>query len=104
MKKILIIDDEKSITWMLCEALSLHGFKGVEANNMNDASNFVMCKPDLIFLDLQGGDIERDTIQRYAKRNSIPLVTMSGNDSLKPQLLKPFGIKEFIKKIKEQLK
>ena len=68
-KKILVVDDEKSIRELLRHKLSIRGFEVVTAKNGKEfAESAFVQKPDLIILDIWlknmiGTDVYNDLIQ-----------------------------------------
>jgi len=53
IKRILIIDDEEDLCWLLSSALSVKGYDVSTANRLHHGVALLEGKPDLIFLDLK---------------------------------------------------
>ncbi len=53
IRRILIIDDEEDLCWLLSSALSLKGYHVSTANRLEQGIALLEEKPDLIFLDLK---------------------------------------------------
>ena len=76
MHKILIIDDEKDICFLISEILNDENFKAISASNSSEAlEKYNKFNPDLIILDVWLGKSEFDGIQLLSKFKDLnPLI------------------------------
>ena len=112
-KKILIIEDEESISDLLCYSLEKEGFITKAAYNGKDGLALVEeFKPDMIILDLMlpdtnGFDVCKEIIKGY----TIPIIMVTAKSDIVDKILgmelgaddyitKPFDIREVITRIK----
>ena len=87
MHKILIIDDEKDICFLISEILKDEDYYTTSALNSDDALNkFKQNKPDLIILDVWLSNSKLDGIellQEFKKIDSkIPIIIISGHGTV----------------------
>ena len=87
MHKILIIDDEKDICFLISEILKDEDYNTTSALNSDDALNkFKQNKPDLIILDVWLSNSKLDGIellQEFKKIDSkIPIIIISGHGTV----------------------
>ena len=87
MSKVLIIDDESDICFLISEILSDENFICDTANNSNQAiSKFDEFNPELIILDVWLGNSELDGIELLEKFKDlnplIPIVIISGHGNV----------------------
>ena len=85
--KVLIIDDEKDICYLISEILKDENFISDFAINSSDAlKKFELFKPDLIILDVWLGNSELDGLEllkKFKKNNSsIPVIIISGHGTV----------------------
>ena len=85
--KILIIDDEKDICFLISEILKDENYITTSANNSDDAiKEFSTFKPDLIILDVWLGNSNLDGIEllkEFKKINIfIPVIVISGHGTV----------------------
>ena len=85
--KILIIDDEKDICFLISELLKDEGYLMSSANNSNEAlKEFSIFKPDLIILDVWLGNSDLDGIELLKKFKEfdpkIPIIIISGHGTV----------------------
>ena len=118
IKKILIVDDEKDMCWLLSEALSKRKYKVTTASTGKEGINQIKKEtPDLVFLDLKLPDIDGIKIlPRIKKINSkivVCIITAYGTPDLQKEAMnkgafyfldKPFSIKEILRVIRESSK
>jgi len=88
MKKILIVDDEKDIRFLLTSILIDEGYKTIEAKSVFD-SEIIINKDnfDLAIIDISLGDKKKDGIfllNTVKKKNKdIPVIMISGHATIK---------------------
>jgi len=88
MKKILIVDDEKDIRFLLSSILIDEGYKTIEAKSVFD-SEIIINKDnfDLAIIDISLGDKKKDGIfllNTVKKKNKdIPVIMISGHATIK---------------------
>ncbi len=84
MKKILIVDDEPDVTFLVKEMLGREGFKVVEANNGEEAiSKIEKEKPDLVLLDIMMPEMNGWEVSRKIKKNNKTKDTLVSMYSVK---------------------
>jgi DNA-binding response OmpR family regulator len=115
-EKILIVDDDSSITRLISDCLKRKGYKTIIARDGYDAINLVEEKvPDLIILDILMPKVDgRDVCKRIRKWSDVPIMIISAlyqtdykvacfelgaND----YVVKPFDIEELVARIKALL-
>ncbi len=84
IKRILIIDDEEDLCWLLSSALYARGYDVQTANSLADATALLLKKPDLVFLDLKlpdgdGMDI-LPLIDRRAPKALVVVISAYGSE------------------------
>ena len=87
MSKVLIIDDESDICFLISEILNDESFICETANNSTDAlDKYNKINPDLIILDVWLGNSELDGIELLLKFKSlnslVPIVIISGHGTV----------------------
>ena len=87
MPKILIIDDENDICFLISEILSDEKFISETANNSTEAlSKYNEFNPDLIILDVWLGSSELDGLELLSKFKNLnplmPIVVISGHGNV----------------------
>ena len=85
--KVLIVDDEKDICFLISELLKDENYITASANNSNEAlKEFSTFNPDLIILDVWLGNSELDGIEllkEFKKFNPfIPIIIISGHGTV----------------------
>ena len=120
-QKILIVDDERDIVFVLKMALEKNGYLVSEAYDGIEALEKIGAdKPDLILLDLMMPRMDGHSVNLKLKENPatalIPVVVITGKGHLKElleikdgisvaaYLEKPFTVAMLLEKIKELLK
>jgi DNA-binding response OmpR family regulator len=82
MARILIVDDEESVAWILTHYLRKAGHTAMVASDGQMALREANGRPDLILLDLGLPDLSGAEVLRRLKRNldtaQIPVVIVSG--------------------------
>ena len=87
MHKILIIDDEKDICFLISEILKDEEYITYSAQNSNEAiSNFNKYNPDLVILDVWLSDSKLDGIEILKEfknlNKNIPVIIISGHGTV----------------------
>lgn len=100
--KILIVDDEQDICWMLSNLLNYEGYKTVVANNGKSAClQARSASPDLVLLDLKLPDMSGIEVLQEVKETdgSTPVIMMTafGDISIAVEAMK-IGATDFITK------
>jgi two-component system OmpR family response regulator len=116
-RRILIVDDESSITELVSMALRCEGFAVVEAHNGQQALEAVaVCAPDLVVLDVMLPDFDGFEVARRARDSGavLPIVFLSGRDDPEAKvrgltlgddyLTKPFSVEELVARIRAILR
>ena len=112
-KRILIIEDEDSISDLLCYSLEKEGFITKPAYNGTDGITSVEeFKPDMIILDLMLPDTNGfDVCKEITKNHNIPIIMLTAQSDIVDKILgmeigaddyitKPFDVREVITRIK----
>ena len=86
-KKVLIIDDEKDICFLISEILKDENYLTTNSNKSNDAiEKFHDINPDLIILDvwLDGSELDGIKLLKYFKNvnSNIPIIMISGHSTI----------------------
>ena len=117
MSKIMIVDDDMTVTQLLTALLSMEGQESMTVNDSTQAIEIAESfKPDLIVLDLMmpglnGFDLCR-RLHQDSRFEHIPILVVSALDDpesrrraadagAKDYLTKPFSMDSFIQRIKE---
>ena len=116
MRRVLVVDDERSIRRFLTASLSGH-FEVIEAANGQDAIRAVVDRqPDAIILDLGLPDIDGvDVTRRLREWTQIPIIIVSVREQevekiraldagADDYLTKPFGAAELMARIRVALR
>ena len=87
MYKVLIIDDEKDICFLISEILKDEKYLTYTAENSNEAiSYFIKYNPDLVILDVWLSNSKLDGIEilkEFKKiKNNIPVIIISGHGNV----------------------
>ena len=118
IKKILIIDDEKDMCWLLSEVLTKRRYRVTTASTGKEGIAQVKKEiPDLVFLDLKlpdiGGIKVLPRIKKINPKIVVCIITAYGTQELQKEarnkgashfLDKPFSIKEILRVIRESSK
>ncbi len=115
--KILIIEDDSDIVFILKEHLELDGFEVYGAENAKEGFRLLSEKrPDLLLLDLNLPDMDGLKVcQKIRKESDIPIIMLTARDSLSDKikgfecgaddyLVKPFEYLEVVARIKACLR
>ncbi|MDO8657129.1 MAG: response regulator transcription factor [Candidatus Levybacteria bacterium] len=115
MKKILIVDDDKTILEAIEVALRMEGYKTlVVADGNNAIQKADLFKPDVILLDLllsgnDGREISKE-IKKNKSTKNIPIIIMSAHPGIKKLIVeagaddflpKPFDIDDLLSVVKK---
>ena len=120
-RKIMIVDDEKDIVFVLKTALEKEGFATDEAyDGVQALERIKLNKPDLILLDIMMPKLDGHAVNLKLKENpetaGIPVIVITSKGHLKELLQirddlqvaaymeKPFTVKVLIEKVREILK
>ena len=79
MKKILIIEDEKVISWELQTLLKNYGYDAMILNDFNDVKNKVLqMNPDLILLDINLPNLNGEIVlKEIRKESNVPVIMVT---------------------------
>ena len=118
MKRVLVVDDERSITDLVCMALKYEGFAVESAPTARDARRVVMdFRPELIVLDI--GLPDQDGFAFVQKLVSdglkVPVIFLTARDATEDKVhgltvggddyvTKPFSIEELVARIRAVLR
>ena len=115
--KILVIEDEKSINYLICTVLTANHYDAISAYSGQEACTMLQAyRPDLIILDLGLPDMNGvDIIRRLRKESQIPIVVVSArtreNDKIEAldlgaddYITKPFSGGELLARIRTALR
>ena len=115
--KILIIEDDSDIVFVLKEHLELDGFEVYGAESAQEGFKILAeKKPDLLILDLNLPDMDGLKVcQRVRKESDIPIIMLTARDSLSDKikgfecgaddyLVKPFEYLEVVARIRACLR
>ncbi|MCG2661405.1 MAG: response regulator [Kiritimatiellae bacterium] len=102
IRNILIIDDEKDLCLLLCDALSAKGYHVATANTRKEG---MVClkkaSPDLVFLDLKLPDGDGinilSAIRRRSPKTIVNIISAYGSEESKEEAMKK-GARGFIDK------
>jgi two-component system response regulator HydG len=86
MEKILIIDDDKDLCFVLKRFLSKHGFEVIEATSGRAALEILEnMEPDLILCDFRLEDMSGSSILKKIKEKnpSVPVIIITGYSNIK---------------------
>ena len=78
-KKILVIEDEKSMNYLICTVLTANQYDAIPAYSGQEACTMLQAyRPDLIILDLGLPDMNGvDIIRRFRRQSQTPIVVVS---------------------------
>ncbi len=114
MSKILIVDDDQSISDMLTESLGSEGYEVIAAYSGTEALMILSnTKPDLILLDLMLPGITGEKLMPQIK--DIPVIVLSAKADIADKvgllrggaadyMTKPFDMRELLARIDVQLR
>lgn len=117
VKKVLVVEDDKSISALLVRALENDGFKVVTATDGEAA--LVTCveeRPDVMLLDVNLPKLDGFSVAKRIKGveslKNIPIIFLTAKDrpadmiqgiqaGAKHYVTKPFNIEELVKKVRK---
>ncbi len=116
IKKILVVDDDATITVLLKKYLEKNGYEVAAMNEASEGLEYAMTrKPDLVILDVMMPIINGFNFCRLLKAEedckNIPVVMLTSRNKLKDieiglemgaeaYLIKPLNVEELLKTIK----
>ncbi len=116
MKKILIVDDESHLVWIVEKRLRAHGYETVTAfSGPEGFEKARQAKPALILLDLMmpgtNGYVALQQLQGHAETRPIPVIIFSAKGRMQDVqqaikmgaidfIIKPFEPESFLEKIR----
>ncbi len=116
--KILVVDDEENISFLVTSALKLHGYRTASAANGADAIGLAASfDPHVILLDIQLPDLDGfevlKRIRAAGSRASVLFLTARGTTSDRVRgltvggddyMVKPFALEELVARVKVALR
>lgn len=113
MKKILVVDDERSINDLIVMNLKLSGYECLQAFDGGQAVNLAKAEnPDLIILDIMLPVYDGFTLMEKRMFGDIPVIYLSAKDQLTDKvragaddyLVKPFEAAELLARVDSVLR
>ena len=116
-EKILVIEDEKSISHFISTVLNNNGYEAMQARTGSEALSMITSHcPDLIILDLGLPDMDGlDILRQLREWSSLPVVVVSARSYEKDKvqaldlgaddyLTKPFGTDELLARVRTAIR
>ena len=116
-EKILVIEDEKSISHFISTVLNNNGYEAMQARTGSEALSMISSHcPDLIILDLGLPDMDGlDILRKLREWSSLPVVVVSARSYEKDKvqaldlgaddyLTKPFGTDELLARVRTAMR
>ena len=116
-EKILVIEDEKSISHFISAILNNNGYEALQARSGAEALSMISSHcPDLIILDLGLPDMDgMDILRQLREWSSLPVVVVSARTHEKDKvtaldlgaddyLTKPFGTAELLARVRAAIR
>ena len=116
-ERILIIEDEKSISHFISTVLTNNGYETMQARTGSEAQSMISSHcPDLIILDLGLPDMDgMDILRQLRSWSSLPVVVVSARSHEKDKdlaldmgaddyLTKPFGTDELLARVRTAIR
>lgn len=116
-ERILIIEDEKSISHFISTVLTNNGYETMQARTGSEAQSMISSHcPDLIILDLGLPDMDgMDILRQLRDWSSLPVVVVSARSHEKDKVLaldmgaddyltKPFGTDELLARVRAAIR
>ncbi|MGD0748319.1 MAG: response regulator transcription factor [Acidimicrobiales bacterium] len=117
--RILVVEDEENVAFVVCTALRLAGYTTVETTSGRDALQVVSADEefDLIVLDVMLPDLDGFEVCRRLRfdRSEIPVIFLTASDTVEDRvrglsiggddyLAKPFSVEELIARVEAILR
>ena len=116
-EKILVIEDEKSISHFISAILNTNGYEALQARSGSEALSMISSHcPDLIILDLGLPDMDgMDILRQLREWSSLPVVVVSARTHERDKvtaldlgaddyLTKPFGTAELLARVRTAIR
>ena len=116
-EKILVIEDEKSISHFISAILNSNGYEALQARSGSEALSMISSHcPDLIILDLGLPDMDgMDILRQLREWSSLPVVVVSARTHERDKvtaldlgaddyLTKPFGTAELLARVRTAIR
>ena len=116
-EKVLVIEDEKSISHFISTVLNNNGYEAMQARTGSEALSMITSHcPDLIILDLGLPDMDGlDILRQLREWSSLPVVVVSARSYEKDKvqaldlgaddyLTKPFGTDELLARVRTAIR
>ena len=116
-EKILVVEDEKSISHFISAVLNTNGYEAMQARTGQEALSMISSHcPDLIILDLGLPDMDGMEILRHLRSwSSLPVVVVSARSHERDKvnaldlgaddyLTKPFGTAELLARVRAAIR
>ena len=116
-EKILVVEDEKSISHFISTILNNNGYEAMQARSGAEALSMISSHcPDLIILDLGLPDRDGlDLIQEVRESDTVPIIVLSARSNERDKvtaldlgandyITKPFGTEELLARIRAVLR
>jgi two-component system, OmpR family, response regulator RegX3 len=116
-RRVLLIEDEESISGPLAEALEREGWQtDVAGTGSSGLETFDRRPPDVVLLDLMLPDMDgRDICRTLRERSSLPIIILTARDletdrvvglelGADDYVVKPFGVAELIARMRAVLR
>lgn len=116
-EKILVIEDEKSISHFISTILNNNGYETMQARSGSEATSMITSHcPDLIILDLGLPDMDGlDILRQLRGWSSLPVVVVSARSHEREKVLaldmgaddyltKPFGTDELLARVRTAIR
>ncbi len=101
MKKILVVEDDKSVARNLCELLSLNGYEPITIDNFeNIMDEIALKKANLILLDINIPCMNGQAVlQNIRKTSGVPVIMVTSKSSEIDEMLSmSFGADNYVTK------
>ena len=117
-QRVLVVDDESSITELLASVLRFEGFSVETAVTGREALQLVSSfRPDVMLLDIQLPDLDGFAVQKrlVADRSTVPILFLTARDNPEDKVrgltmgaddyvTKPFGLDELVARVRAVLR
>ena len=116
-EKILVVEDEKSISHFICTILTSNGYEAMKAYSGQEALSMISSHcPDLIILDLGLPDMDGvEVLKNLRTWSSLPVVVVSARSHERDKvdaldqgaddyLTKPFGTDELLARVRTAIR